>query len=395
MQQGQTVPGYSATARAFHWLTAALILTNIPLAYWAKALPRDTGAAAARLASAYSLHKTIGVAVLFIALARLVWRMTHDRPAPLHPERRLETFLAETVHRALYGAILIMPLSGWLAHAASTGFAPILWPFGQHLPPVPVAEDLSALFKSIHWAASKLLVTALILHVAGALKHALIDRDGTLARMVTGRATRAPDPAPATRLPLLAALLLCAATLATGFAVATAPAAVITPIADTAPRTGSGNWTVTEGTLGFSVRQIGQPVAGRFTGWRADITYDEASRSGAVAVTIPLAGMSLGPTTAQAAGPEFFDIARNPTARFSATITDKTGQLTAEGTLTLRGKAVPVSLPFTLTLDGDLAHVTGQTTLDRRDFGMGPGFPDEKTVGFPVEVTVDLTARRP
>lgn len=55
---------------------------------------------------------------------------------------------------------------------------------------------------------------------------------------------------------------------------------------------------------------------------------------------------------------------------------------------------IPVELPFTLDIQGDTARMTGNTTLDRRDFGMGATYPDESTVGFAVTVTVDLTARR-
>jgi polyisoprenoid-binding protein YceI len=66
----------------------------------------------------------------------------------------------------------------------------------------------------------------------------------------------------------------------------------------------------------------------------------------------------------------------------------------ATGTLTLRGMEQPVSLPFSLDLQGDTAVMTGTTTLDRRDFGIGKSYGDEASVGFPVTVTVDLVARR-
>jgi hypothetical protein len=101
-------------------------------------------------------------------------------------------------------------------------------------------------------------------------------------------------------------------------------------------------------------------VKGQFTGWTAAIAFDEATRTGTVDVTIPIAGMTVGSVTPQAAGPEFFDMAKFPTATFTGTIAETNGQLTATGPLTIRGTAAPISLPFTLTITGDTAQMSGQ-----------------------------------
>ena len=66
----------------------------------------------------------------------------------------------------------------------------------------------------------------------------------------------------------------------------------------------------------------------------------------------------------------------------------------ALGTLTLRGESRPVNLPFSLSIDGNRATMTGQTTLDRRDFGIGATYRDEATAGFEVRVAVQLIADR-
>lgn len=382
-----TQTSYGTVARGLHWLIALLVIGNVALGLYAEDAPRTSDSEVARLALLYSLHKTAGIAILLLAVARIGWAFVQPKPRPLHPDRRVETFLAEAVHWSLYLAILIMPLSGWLGHAASEGFAPILWPLGQSLPFLPKSPGLAALFFAAHGAAAKLLVLSVALHVAGALKHALIDRDGLLARMITGRPSADGGAAPDRR-----------ARLAAGAAwalVILLGVAVTPPSRDqAAPAGASGNWIVKDGTLIFTVNQMQTPITGTLPGWNADITYDAGTRSGAVSVTIPLSGMTLGAVTAQAAGPEFFDSATHPTARFEATIAERSGQLEAAGNLMLRSKTVPVTLPFTLTLDGDRASMTGQTVLDRRDFGMGPSFPDERTVGFAVEVHVTLTATR-
>ncbi|TKA94011.1 cytochrome b, partial [Cereibacter changlensis] len=188
MPLSNTSRSYGGVARTLHWLTALLILTAIPLGWIANRLPYDTAEALAEKAQLFSLHKSLGVAAFAVALARILWALGQPRPAPLHPERRLETALAETVHWLLYLSLLLVPLAGWVHHAATTGFAPILWPFGQDLPFVPKSETVAGIAAAAHWLFARLLILSLVLHIAGALKHHLIDRDSVLRRMTRGEA---------------------------------------------------------------------------------------------------------------------------------------------------------------------------------------------------------------
>lgn len=396
MALSNTPATYGAVARSLHWLTALLILTAIPLGLYANDLPYDTGEALAWKAQVFSLHKTIGVGAFFVALARILWAVTQTHPAPLHPERRLETRVAEVVHWTLYLSLVIVPLSGWIQHAATDGFAPILWPFGQNLPLVPKAEAVAGLAGSAHWVFTKVLAASVVLHIAGALKHHLIDRDATLARMLRGTpAPGAPGPHRRSRTPLVAAFAVYAAGAALAFAL-TGPAPEA-PAAAPAQASTTGNWQVTEGTLSFAVKQMGQSVEGSFADWTAAITFDETptdGRNGTVAVTIRTDSLSLGAVTPKAKEAEFFDVATFPEAVFTADITPDGATYIATGTLTLRGVTAPVALPFTLTIEGDTARMTGETSLDRRAFTMGQTYADEAMVGFDVTVKVALTATR-
>jgi len=383
---------YGSVARFFHWLTALLILTAIAVVLYTHRQPARTEPEVMRVALLFSLHKTVGIAAFFTALLRILWAFGQPKPGPIHPERRLETFVGDAVHWSLYAAMVIMPLSGWLGHAARPGLSPIWWPFAQTLPFVPASNALGRVFFTIHGFASKALYASIALHVAGALKHALIDRDGTMARMIDGRRVPVP-PSPRRRLPAIAALAAWAGLVVVGVILGqpkSAPAMVTTA---PAPTTG-GNWAVSDGTLGFTVKQMQATVTGVFTGWTADITYDETAKTGAVTVSIPLSGLTVGSITQQVAGPEFLDIAAHPSAIFQGTIAETGGQLAATGMLDLHGKRVPVTLPFTLAIAGDTARMTGELRLDRRDFGIGGHYPDEQTVGFGVTVDVALTARR-
>jgi cytochrome b561/polyisoprenoid-binding protein YceI len=397
MPARNTTQSFGAVTRTFHWLTALLILTAIPLGFIANRLPYDTAEALAQKAQLFSIHKTLGVTAFFLGLARIVWALIERHPAPMHPDRKGELTLASAVHWLLYISLVAVPLSGWVHHAAVTGFAPILWPFGQTLPFVPQSEPVAAASGAAHWVFTKLLGLAILLHVAGALKHHLVDKDATLLRMLRGaKAPDQPQPVRHGARPLLAALVLYAA--GAGVAALLVPQTeTITAAAATTATTTAGNWTVETGTLGLRVRQMGADVSGSFANFSADIAFDETpvdGKHGQVTVTIDMASVTIGSVTKQALEAEFFDVASHPTATFTADILPGTSGYIAEGTLSLRGVDKPVSLPFALVIDGDTATMTGTITLDRRDFGIGQSYGDEASVGFPVIVTIELTARR-
>lgn len=383
---------YGAVARALHWLTALLILTAIPLGVVANNLPHGDGAALALKAQVFSWHKTVGVAAFAVALLRILWALAQVRPAPLHPERTWETRAAEAVHWTLYISLVAVPLSGWVHHAATEGFAPILWPLGQDLPLVPKSPAVAGMAAAAHWVFTKLLAAAILLHVAGALKHALVDRDATLARMWRGAAAPAAPRPHRARAPAAVALGVYAA--ATGLALAlTAPAADAPGVV----RSAGGGWAVQEGTLAISVRQMGATVGGRFAAWSAEIDFDETvaeGPAGRVRVLVETGSLTLGSVTDQATGPGFLDTARHPQAVFEAAIRRQGEGWVAEGPLTLSGRSATVTLPFTLALEGGTARMQGQAAIDRRDFGIGGGYEDADALGFEVGVTVELTAAR-
>ncbi len=200
MSRSNSPVHYGSVTKTFHWLTALLILSAIPLGLIATDLAHRIEAGetdlVARTTLLFSLHKTIGIAAFLTALGRILWALSQPRPGLLHGERRAEATLAGTVHWLLYGAMLITPLSGWVHHAATTGFAPIWWPLGQTLPFVPQSAAVADAATTVHFLASRVLILSILLHVAGALKHHVIDRDDTLRRMLPrARVQQAPSPA--------------------------------------------------------------------------------------------------------------------------------------------------------------------------------------------------------
>jgi cytochrome b561/polyisoprenoid-binding protein YceI len=390
---------YGWVERAFHWSIALLIPTVIALGVVAYDWPYDTDAALATKATLFSAHKTVGIAILFVALARIAWALAQPRPRPLHPERRLETFAASTVHWLLYGSLVLVPLLGWAHHATAEGFAPIWWPFGQSLPFLPKDPTLSGQLATLHMTFERVLVLALLLHVAGTLKHVFVDRDSTFARMWRGAD---PGPLRASKshaAPLAAALVVWAAALGAGLLIGPRGAQAVQVPAEAASVSGISTWTVEEGTLAITVTQLGSPVTGTFGDWQAAIDFDETPRAdgtlGTVEVGVSTGSLTLGSVSQQAVGPEFLASEAFPQAVFTATILPDGDAYVADGTLALRGVEIPLRLPFTLALDGDRAEMTGQVQLDRRDFGMGvENYADESSVGFSVALDVALTAVR-
>lgn len=394
---------YGSLTKTFHWLTALLILTALPLGMMAHNAPFADGAQVAHKAWLFSLHKTVGVSAFFVALLRILWSLGQTRPGLLNSAHKIEATAAHTVHWLLYGSMMLVPLTGWIHHAATTGFAPILWPFGQSLPFVPKSETLAETTSALHFLFMLTLAGSILAHVGGALKHLVIDRDQTLQRMLPMQNT-APDPVPepASRAPLIAALTIWAGVLAVGIGAglfSSSPHEHASDEHSHATRTTAApsNWQVQDGTLKIAVHQFGSDVEGQFSDWSAAIEFDETpvdGKHGTVEVQIGTGSLTLGSVTDQALGADFLDSSVFPTATFVAVlIPSETGYI-AKGTLALKEASVSIDLPFSLTIEGDTAVMSGETVLDRRDFAIGASMPDESSLAFSVKVIVNLTATR-
>lgn len=386
---------YGGVTKTFHWLTALLILTLLPLGWWANQMPYDTSEQLADKAWMFSLHKTMGVTAFFVAVGRIIWALGQPKPGLLNADHRVESFVAETIHWMLYASLVIVPLSGWIGHAAASGFAPIWWPFGQGLPLVPKDTGIEHFMSSVHWVATKVLIASLLLHIAGALKHHVIDRDATLRRMLPGEPVIGVIPDQRhSRAPVLGAGALWALAIgvAAVFASGDNDGAVAADLAEV-----SSEWQVQEGSIAITVTQFGSEVSGGFEDWTAEITFDETIQTGqvgTVTAVISIPSLSLGSVTDQAMGADFLDANSFSTATFTADLQHAADDFEAVGTLTIKDTAVPLTLPFALTLDGDTAQMDARLTLNRLDFGVGANMPDESSLAFAVPVVISLTAVR-
>ena len=173
----QAITRYTHTAIALHWLVALLIFAAFPLGMYMHDLPLSP----AKL-QLYSYHKWLGITALLLVVLRILWRVTHRPPALPETMPRWQKIASEVMHQLLYVLMLAAPLSGWLMSSAK-GFKTV-W-FGVLPLPDLVGKDkaLGEWLASVHASLNYLLLALVVLHIAAALKHHLIDKDGVLLRM--------------------------------------------------------------------------------------------------------------------------------------------------------------------------------------------------------------------
>ncbi len=177
-------PKYTLSQRLVHWAVALLVLMTLPIGLTLGYLGFEGAQQTFGPGTTDTLfiaHKTIGVLLLGLMVVRVVLRLTLGKPPYAVALARPQKIASETVHGLFYLLLLTMPVLGWLATAAG-GF-PINF-FHWNLPPL-LGEDeaLSEMLFQWHLGVGLAVLALILLHVAGALYHWLIRRDGVMLRM--------------------------------------------------------------------------------------------------------------------------------------------------------------------------------------------------------------------
>ena len=176
---------YTLTAIGLHWLLALLLLGMFVVGLYMTSLPFSP-----QRLKLYNWHKWAGVTILALSMLRLVWRITHRPPAlPRAMERAMPVWQKaahHATHHLLYVLFFAVPLIGW-AYSSAAGF-PIVFLGLWQLPDfVPVSKELAEAIKPWHELSAYAMAGLVVVHVAAALKHQFIDRDGLLQRMLPGK----------------------------------------------------------------------------------------------------------------------------------------------------------------------------------------------------------------
>src|SRR5579862_4321893 len=177
---------YTRTAIALHWIVAVLIIGNLCFGLYMVGLPLSP-----QKLRDLSYHKWVGITVLLLSAARLLWRLFHPAPALPDSMRSWERKAAHASHAALYILFFAAPISGWLFSSAA-GFKTM------YLGVIPIPDlleknkELADVLRITHRTITYLLAAVVGLHAAAALKHHFVDRDDVMRRMLP-RSKRVPS----------------------------------------------------------------------------------------------------------------------------------------------------------------------------------------------------------
>jgi len=160
-----------------HWVTGIIFITVFAIGMYMVDLPRSP-----EKGEIIGLHKSLGALVLIVALVRLVWRLKEGVIPAASPMPAWQDKVAKAVHGLLLLATLAMPVSGI---AMSAGGGQTVDIFGWEI--IAAGEKtpwLQELGSTVHSASVEIILIVFALHVAGAIKHQMIDKDGTIFRML-------------------------------------------------------------------------------------------------------------------------------------------------------------------------------------------------------------------
>jgi polyisoprenoid-binding protein YceI len=295
----------------------------------------------------------------------------------------------------LYALLFAVPVTGWLMSSASAYSVSWfnLFQLPDFVAPNPVLKDV---FEETHEVLAKLLLVIASVHVGAAAKHAIVDKDGVLRRMVSV---------------VSVALFVIVAVLGIawlGGAAGTKPATSVpaeAPVDNTVaykpePASYLPVWEIdyTTSYIRFVGDQAGAEFEGVWQHWTAGMQFSKSDIDAGVfdvIIDTSSANTQDNDRDVTIADPEWFDALNYPEASFRASRFSDigAGQYVADGQLTIKGITSPVELQFTVESSGDKRVLDGRAQLDRLELGVGTGeWEDTEWVGRDVAVLVRVEA---
>ena len=378
---GRTIADYSGTAKLLHWLIAGFVVALL-----------SVGITMTRISDLqlkfelYQLHKSLGVTVLGLMILRLLWRLTVKPPALPPHMPAWERTGANGTHLLLYLLLLTMPLTGWATVSAALPpfnfptllYTRIPWPHIPFIEQLTLDEKktVEPLLKNVHAALSWTLLVLVGLHIAAALRHGIILKDGIMLRML-------PRVLNVSRKLIVPFAFIL-------FAAAALPAA-------------AQEWAIDKSLskISFEVQAGGQAVSGEFKQFQAEIHFDpDDPESADISAAIDMNNVVTGQAQVDNGllGKDWFDTQTYPTAGFRARSVKAgkgEGEYVIQATITIKDVSKDISLPFKLAVSEGEASVKGETAISRSEFGVGPKGPvSGMVIGDVVRLRLDLAAKR-
>lgn len=177
-----TDTNWGSVARAFHWGTGALILGMFAYGLWMSEFP-----AREDRAYHYAIHASIGISLLALMVARIIWRALNTSPKPPLGSSAWEITAARIGHVGIYVLVFATLVAGWFLAGSGRrtldyalfGIVPMPNMLGTGSPYHKPLEEAHALL-------AYAMIALVVVHVAAAIWHARVKRDGVLKRMTTG-----------------------------------------------------------------------------------------------------------------------------------------------------------------------------------------------------------------
>lgn len=331
---------YHPISKMLHWLVALLVFGLLGVGLYMSDLELSP-----EKLKLYGLHKAFGAVVLGLMVVRLIWRFIAPPPALPDTMPHWQRKASHLAHFALYALLFAMPISGWLMSSAA-GF-PVSF-FGWFTLPdlVPANPQMKELYNEAHEICANLLMLLIGLHIAAALKHHFVDKDGVLRRMLPG------------------VFFVCLVAAQTGRAEQPLQQWFSIPA---------------QSELKFTATQNNAPIEGSFQKFRVIAIFSPTQLDNSVIVVeVPLDSVALAYSEARNAllGKEWFNVAETPLATFRSTrITHSAkNNYVAEGFLYLKNRGFPTFLHFTMEEYGpNIARLKGEAVLMRTQLGVGEG----------------------
>lgn len=366
---------YHFLSKVTHWVSAIIILGLLFVGLYMTSL--DFSDFKLQL---YMNHKSFGLLVLLLLVLRILFLVVFKKPKGIETHKKWEKGLSHLVHVLLYGALLLMPLSGWVMSSAGDYTVQF---FGIIFPDI-VAKDegLFEAAKEFHEILGFILIFAVLMHAAGAFKHHFIDKDITLKRMTSHSVGFIGGG-------VLVVLL--------GFWVLSISPFVLDEILEEASyehvevkaeddviketaaiEADVRAWEIdkSDSFMRFESAQYGQSYSGEFEKFDGQIFFDpNALDQSRVRIAVDISSLETGSSDRdeQALSPVWFNEEQFPEAVFEADMFDhiEGERYVAKGTLSVRDVSLLFTLPFDLMIEGDEATMNAAFDINRLDYNVG------------------------
>ena len=391
MSLKNSVARYTGVAIALHWLIALLIISLLVVGKFMTSLDE----ADPLRFSLTQWHKSFGITILLLTVARIIWRLSHKPPALPDNIRGWQKFSSGLTHFLLYLLMLGLPISGWIMVSASPlNISTILFEVIP-LPHLPLLASMankvqiSDLFHEIHAISSGIMIALLVLHIGAALMHQFVHRDLVMERMAPHWKSKETKEG-------LGLIAGCIGAVLLGLFLINEIRMHqdVTPTVTATSGQNQAEAKSIRSQVNFKLVLMGEDIKGTFAESTVMLNLDmdnPADSSLSATVKTANANTSNPQINDSLPGPDWFDVAQHPEASFVSTEMEMTSETSwlVTGDLTIRETTKPVN--FTLNLDPTNNTANGAFTINRLDYAVGAvEQADDSIAGFNVVIEFDF-----